>query len=34
LFERRAGGRVYEAWGDGTTVGWSDVLTWSRRGAS
>jgi uncharacterized protein YndB with AHSA1/START domain len=26
VFERRAGGRVYERWDDGTTVGWGDVL--------
>jgi uncharacterized protein YndB with AHSA1/START domain len=28
VFERRAGGRVYETWDDGTTVGWGDVLAW------
>lgn len=28
-FERRAGGRVYETWADGTDVDWGTVLDWS-----
>jgi uncharacterized protein YndB with AHSA1/START domain len=28
VFERRTGGRVYERWDDGTTVGWGEVLAW------
>jgi uncharacterized protein YndB with AHSA1/START domain len=27
-FERRAGGRVYETWQDGTEVDWGEVLAW------
>lgn len=27
-FERRAGGRVYETWDDGSTVDWGTVRTW------
>lgn len=26
--ERRAGGRVYETWADGTVVDWGELLTW------
>jgi uncharacterized protein YndB with AHSA1/START domain len=28
VFEKRTGGRVYERWDDGTTVGWGEVLAW------
>ena len=27
-FERRAGGRVYETWQDGTEMDWGEVLAW------
>lgn len=27
--ERRAGGRVYETWDDGTTVDWGELLVWA-----
>ncbi len=28
VFERHAGGRVYEVWDDGSTVGWGELLAW------
>ena len=28
VFEQRVGGRVYEVWHDGTTVGWGEVVAW------
>lgn len=28
VFEQQPGGRVYELWDDGTTVGWGELLTW------
>ena len=28
VFERHSGGRVYEVWDDGTTVGWGELLVW------
>jgi uncharacterized protein YndB with AHSA1/START domain len=28
VFERGAGGRVYEVWDDGTTVTWGELLAW------
>jgi uncharacterized protein YndB with AHSA1/START domain len=28
IVERRAGGRVYESWSDGTEVDWGELLAW------